>query len=472
MLFKILPGVQAQLDSLIKGDIDVISQFINPNWINDTILNDCNITISTTRRAGFGHVSFNTATWPANQRGLRRALAFAIGKYAISEIAYNNYSRPIDATLTPSVGTWSIEHENSSRQPVGSYYLPDSLRGNHNLLLDGFYDIDQDGWREWFNAARAGISWKETVNTSKFTPDSKNPDLIVASETGLNPSSFDVLNNTIFSDLTSWDEVKVTILGTSGSTIASTVLAQSTLAYHSVGIKATAQHVSFANLITRLDNGDFEAAFFGFTNRSGTGFLEALRTNHSTNAGIWRWSNATHDKLLDVIATSPFFSEALNASIDAQEILWYEQPLVVMYNNLLISVYRVDKFKGWVKPLGGKVASEWSPLKVHLTDLNGTPISGGQLRIDLEYSMSSQNPLNTADTTDLEVLGYIYDTLWKRDPYTLQPIPWLAKDWDIQFVNKTTGEALTALFFKLRYLRITSDFSSMMVHVRRHDEGS
>ncbi len=443
VLYKVIQGDEQQLLALKNGEIDVVGDFVAAQFISEDLINDPNIEINKTQRRGFGHVSFNTAKWPTDQRGLRRALAFAVDKWAISEEAWGGESQPIDSPVVPSIGIWSIEHPSALRKLPENYYDPNPIKGNHSLLQDGFYDIDNDGWREWFNATKAGKAWSAVVDVSAFTPDAANPDPNVANEAGPNPTAFTVTDATTFNDVNNWEEVSFPIIGSQGSTVVDAVVRQSQKAYHSVGIDAKIDFVDFNNLLSQLDAGTFNAAFFGY----GTGptplFLSAFMTGDPENEFVWRWSNQSFDEAVDVLLSTPFLDDALDAAYDAQEILWYEQPMVVMYNNLLISVYRTDKFKGWIQPSGDTVAGFWSTMKVHLTDDQGNPVTGGKLVQSLGQSMESQNLLNTQSAYSFEVLGKIYDSLWGRDPYTLQIIPWMADDWDVELVYNDTLQPFT-----------------------------
>ncbi len=443
VLYKIIQGDEQQLLALKNGEIDVVGDFVASQFISEDLLNDPNIGINKTQRRGFGHVSFNTAKWPTDQRGLRRALAFAVDKYAISEEAWGGESRPVDSPVVPSIGIWSIEHDSALRHLPENYYDPNPVKGNHSLLQDGFYDIDNDGWREWFNATKAGKAWSAVVDVSAFDPDAANPSTAVANEAGTNPTAFTVTDTTTFNNLNNWEEVSFEIIGSQGSTVVDTVVRQSQKAYHSVGIDAKISFVDFNNLLQQLTGGTFNAAFFGYSTGPTPLFLQSFMTDDPNNGEVWRWSNATYDDAVDTLLNTPYIDDALDASYTAQEILWYEQPMVVMYNNLLISVYRTDKFSGWIQASGSTVSGGWSTLKVHLTDAAGNPVTGGKLVQSLGQSMESQNPLNTQSAYSLEPLSYIYDSLWTRDPYTLQIIPWLADDWDVELVYNDTLQPFT-----------------------------
>ena len=77
-------------------------------------------------------------------------------------------------------------------------------------------------------------------------------------------------------------------------------------------------------------------------------FMQIFISDSVANQGRSRWYNLTFDGYWNIIDSSSDFDDVLQANFDAQQILWQEQPITVMYNNELTSMYRTDKFEGWV----------------------------------------------------------------------------------------------------------------------------
>ncbi len=444
IVFKVIPDPNDQLQALAGGDVDAIGNFVDDQLISENLLTDSNIEMNETLKHSFVQLSFNCAKWPTNYRGIRRALAFAVDKWAMSESAWEGTSRPVDGPVLPSLGLWSIEHPSSGQNFLGTsnYYNPDPLRGNLSLLQDGFYDIDNDGWREWFNATKAEMTWKEVVNIGAFNPDVSEPNISVANEAGPNPDAFTVHDATIFNDLNNWEEVELEILSEE-TDFASHAPIWLQEAYHSVGINTKLLFLSQNQMFSRIIDGNFSAAFNWLpTNTLDSNFLPLIltefKTDSSTNEFSWRWSNATYDAKVKEMVTTPFFEEVLKAAYDAQKILWHEQPMVILHANFFKSLYRTDVLKGWIQPSGDEVAGYWSALKVHRIDDQGNPIVGGQLRMAVDGFRYPMNPLRSHYENDWKVLTLIHDSPWKQDPYTFQIIPWLADDWKIEIVYNDT----------------------------------
>ncbi len=443
VLYKIILGDEQQLIALQDGKIDVVGDFILSYFITEEMLNDPNIEINKTYRLGFGQISFNSEKWPTNQRGLRRALAFAIDKWAICNKIWYGEAIPIDSPIVPSMGIWSIEHESALRHLPENYHDPNPVKGNHSLLQDGFYDINNDGWREWFNDTKAGKTWNEVVDVSVFNPDVENPSEAIANESGPDPDSFTVLDSTTFNDLANWENVSLEILGLPPYFV-DTVERRSAAAYQSVGIKAGTEYTYWTRFIDFLYNGSFNAAFFGAYVGFNPLFLAEFASNSTTNKQIWRWSNTTYDEVIDILLTSPYLDDVLEAAYRAQEILWHEQPMIPMYDTFRFSIYRVDKLEGWIQPAGKPVAGFWSTMKVHeVNELDGSIIIGGTLIQSLENAPDTLNPLKAASHESVLVLDLIYDRLWKIDPYTRQIIPWMADSWTVELVYNDTLQPFT-----------------------------
>jgi len=122
--------------------------------------------------------------------------------------------------------------------------------------------------------------------------------------------------------------------------------------------------------------------------------------------------------------------------------------------------YRCQSWKGFVNGYwakcscgGAKGINSW------WTFLNAYPeghLMGDCQHMTIRYGFStmglwSLNPIYAHDYWEWEVLNKIYDTLLKEDPYTLEDIPWIAKNWEIgTWIDPTTGEEKTKVRLTLR----------------------
>jgi ABC-type transport system substrate-binding protein/outer membrane protein assembly factor BamB len=93
------------------------------------------------------------------------------------------------------------------------------------------------------------------------------------------------------------------------------------------------------------------------------------------------------------------------------------------------------------------------------TFLNAYPeghLMGDCQHMTIRYGFStstlwSLNPIYAHDYWEWEVLNKIYDTLLKEDPYTLEDIPWMVKNWEFgTWIDPTTGEEKTKIRLTLR----------------------
>jgi len=389
--FQIIKGSQQQVLALQAGEIDMIGQFVDPD-LRIPLMTDPNILINQTIRRGFGLVSFNCEKTPTNWTSLRQAFAYALDKDELQLQALGGFSRPIDSPIPTSMGAWSLDNHPDF---VTNYYEPDPVTGNAILDAAGFVDIDSDGWREDPNG---------------------------------NPINFSIVGANV------------------NSTVIETVITFSINAFNSLHIKTYPDLIDFNTLLLNIDNDDFNAVFMAFS-LGGTDplFLENFQSDAIAND--WNFYNSTYDDLIDTMLKSGNETEVYEACWTAQRILWEEQPLCVIYQNLLISAYRKDPWEGFVNTEGEGVFDTWSFLKVQLKEDYGSGEDynsykqGGRFTVSLPEQMESTNILNSNSMYTHMPLDLVYDTLYKQNPYTHEDCAWLARDWLIEEVdpfNKTS----------------------------------
>lgn len=402
LYFRVITGAEQQVLALQAGEIDLIGQFVDPDLV-PPLLTDPNILINQTNRRGFGHISFNCEIAPTNWTALRTAYAHALDKDAIQQQALAGYSRPVDSPIPPSMGEWSLDNHPDF---VTNYYEPDPVAGNAILDAAGFDDIDSDGWREDPNG---------------------------------NAISFPVYGSQ------------------AGSVIIETVVALSVDAFQSIGINAREELIDFNTLLARVDSGDFYAGFWAF-NLGGTEplFLENFQSDDIGND--WNFVNTTYDDYVDIMLESNNETEVYEACWAAQRILWEEQPLVVAYQNLLISAYRKDPWTGFVNTEGEGAFDTWTFLKVHLKEAYGSGVvydtfkQGGRFTVSLPQQMESTNILNSNSAYTHMTLNMVYDGLYSRNPYSLADGASVAKDWTVEEVDENTTRAEAGDITKITYI--------------------
>jgi len=102
--------------------------------------------------------------------------------------------------------------------------------------------------------------------------------------------------------------------------------------------------------------------------------------------------------------------------------------------------YETQLWKGFVNGYWAKCSCGGAMgINSWWTFLNAYPeghLMGDCKHMTIRYGFSvpalrSLNPIYANDYWEWEVLNKIYDTLLKEDPYTLEDIPWIAKNWEI-----------------------------------------
>jgi len=384
--FEIIEGEMSEhIQALIDDNIDLIGNFVYENV--SLLESDPVIDINTTNRSGFGQLSFNCQQTPLNWSVLRTAFARALDKNSLQAEIFDGYSRSLDSPISFALPTWSLDNDPGF---MYNYYSSDILKANQTLDDAGFVDINDDGWRE-------------------------------------DPNGFPIHIPIMRSDIVS-------------SILDSTVNA-SIDAFHSIGINASADIMSFFDLLDKIDTDDYYAGFWGYAYQNlDPSFLESF-TSTSSFGNFQNWYNSSYDNEVSTMMESTDLSTVKQACKNAQKIFWEEQPLVVLYQNMMVSAHRNDRWTGFINVEGGGEFDTWSLLKAHLKPGIGTGddydnwMQGGQLRVSLPNSLSSTNPLINSYYTDLLVLNLVYDRLISYNPYTLEDCPWLAKDWLIEEVD-------------------------------------
>ncbi|MHA2364561.1 MAG: ABC transporter substrate-binding protein [Candidatus Hodarchaeales archaeon] len=450
--FKVINDEVALVESLRNGTIDMIGQFVDTSLLNASDYSNPNISLTQTRRRGYGHITFNAQRFPTNTRALRQGFAYALNKTDLQIQAFNNASYPADSPVVPSVGIWSCEHTLAQcSYPNGTYYDSYPEIANATVLSMGWYDYDGDGWREFFNGTTP--SWNGSAvyfndisgnpnydgytqyNVTTFADAAGANGTLSYSDSGLGNLHPDFWNSTLWVEDTSY-LFNVTA-GTTGSIVANTSIFISEATFQSMGIRAYASFIDFPTLIDNLNSGNFNSAFFGYAGLEPNPLeLNKFFSGSSDNQDYHRWYNSTFDSLWDIIDTSSNFTEVLETSYEAQRVLWQEQPLVVMYNNELTSMYRVDNFEDYITIPGVGAFNDISLTKAHLKSSfayqNPEWPLGGSFNYGLPLSMSSQNTIAYSDTYTITVMDMIEEELFNRNPENLSYMGELAHSWDIE----------------------------------------
>ncbi|MFW9929677.1 MAG: ABC transporter substrate-binding protein [Candidatus Thorarchaeota archaeon] len=458
IIYKVITQEELMVEALRTGEIDISGSFVNVALLKPSDYNNPDLGITETRRRGFGHMTFNTQKFPTNVRAFRQGFAYGLDKQKVSEQALAGASFTADSPIIASLGIWSCEYQYAQTpcSPTGdTYYSARPDKGNTTLVNAGFFDQNSDGFRQFYNGTLTGasgeglvwdgaaVSQSATTSTTNGYPDPNWDGYTYKGADGVR-RTFSQANQVAGGQLlgagdsgtsklasaaktgTNWIPIQFTITGSAGSQTVTDVVTIASEGFYSVGLHINTEYITFASLINKAISGDFYAVFFAWSLGSvDPTFLSLFQSTGVNNEQFQRFQNSTFDADWLVVQDSSNFNDVLQASMNAQQILWQEQPLVVMYNNQYTSVFRTDKFEGFVTE-PGRGAGVWIS-GVHLKNtyenwqqypdypLGGTLVYGLSQPIATRNSMSP----NGNDAYTQQTLSLVEDGLFTRNPETL-----------------------------------------------------
>jgi peptide/nickel transport system substrate-binding protein len=375
--FKTVVGDDQLVLALLNDEVDLIGDIVDPTFF-DGLIDTEDIEVASRIRNGYGFFTINCAKYPFNITAFRRAAAFAFDKYAISEDIWDGFAQPQDSVV-PVVSPWTIEG-----QLPYSYYDANTEFGNQLLDEAGFYDVHGDGFRE--------------------APDGSNFSVLVESASS-SPIAIEV-----------------------GET-----MAEGLQALH---INATSVPTEFTEYLSRLNfHGDYDMMFLAWDfYRFDVDWLAYEFWGENADANYTNYpnfNNSNYDAWRGQLLHSVDYAEVLEAALAMQEILVYECPYIVCYENHMLSAYRTDKFEGFMNDALDGVPTWWTGYKVHLKSASGGPF-GGTLRWSNSMVISPFNHMiMTGCPYCFRSEKWLYDSLIRRGPDG-NDIAWLAESYSIQ----------------------------------------
>ncbi|UCE10168.1 MAG: hypothetical protein JSW61_14550 [Candidatus Thorarchaeota archaeon] len=348
IVFDVIQQDDQRILALQNNEIDIIDSFIEPDFVPVVEATE-NVATASNIRNGYGLVDINTAKYPMNITNFRRAVAFALDKQAIQQDIFEGLSNAHDS-LVPATNPFSIEG-----QLPYTYYERNVDEGNRLLDLEGFVDVDLDGWRE--------------------APNGEPFDILVEASTTSNVAQ----------------EV--------GTFVAS--------ALTDIGVNARMEPTDFYEYLNRLYfHLDFDMVFYA--NTWGSYDIDQMMQNYwgdyvdEPYQNSVNWVNATYDSWMDQLLYGETFEEVYEAAIEMQKIWVWSVPMLVCYENQYIFAFRDDTFTGHVNdPLSG-AAGFWTNMKVQRTE--GGPF-GGTFRWGQSIDINTFNYLGSSSS------GYTQDVL-------------------------------------------------------------
>ncbi len=431
LVFNVITQDDQQVLALQDDQIDLIGDMVDPGFL-DTLTEAANIDVARVLRNGYGYTVINTAKYPMNITDFRRALAFALDKEAISDDVWDGLSSPQDSCV-PQVNPGSIE----GLLPY-TYYEANAVLGNQLLDAAGFAIDSETGFR-----------------------------------TAPNGQPFDILVECATSS-----DIAIEV---------GTKVAEALTALH---VDAESRPTDFYEYLNRLYfHGDFDMVFLGSSfNNFDLDWLAYEYWSEYADEPYWNFANfrnASYDSWRDQLLHSTYWDGpggVLEAALKMQEIWVYQSPMIICYENVLLSAYRTDKFDGYVNDVSDGVPGWWTNYKVHLKDSEGGPF-GGSFRWSNPLDIDTFNLMVSSSAYTMNVLNQLYDSLITQDSDG-NDVNWLAESYTaqthsdnpavpaghtrftfnlVQNATWTDGSPLTAedVAFTLNYFRDSPDLSEM-----------
>ena len=333
----------------------------------------------------------NCNRFPTNITGYRRALAYALDKGAVVQASTEGLAFLQDCALPLTFGNWTYES-----QLTQTYYTQDILTANATLEVAGFRDLDENGWRDY-----------DADNSSTLTPG-------------------DILDVNF----------EIELFHTEGHAPSGNAVDLAVQGLHLCGIMAVAAPQDFYEMLDRISASDYWLGCFTFTNMVSADLLYDLFHSSTSNNHLYfgGWTNATYDMVAEALIAASTETEANNWAWACQEILWFEQPMIVCYNDVYTHAYRIDIWEGYINMRGrNRIGNGYSLVHVRLREDAGGPFGcyPTEYIMGLSEGLWTMNWLmNPNHRSSNTVFQLVYDELWTISPYDWTPQPSLAYTWD------------------------------------------
>jgi ABC-type transport system substrate-binding protein len=370
--YDIIPNTANLVQAIHDDDIDILQARLDDSIQFLALDAATNIEIAKYDRNGYGYAVLNTAKYPLSITALRRAIAFACDKQAICTDLFEGMATPQDSPI-PLANPYCIDGDLSY-----DYYASDIDHANQLLDDAGFLIPEGETYRH----APNGTPFNITIEVSD-----------------------------------SW-----------GISIELGAAFES--AMQALHVDAVSQPTGFYEILTKLNNHlDYDMTFLGRSigDFDVTWMAYEFWSDYADTPFInfANFANTTFDAYRDDLLNSPYHDEVMYALDQMQEILVYECPIIICYNNFEFGLYRTDKFEGFVDDIVDSVPCWWTNYQTHLMSSQGGPF-GGTFRIGIPESIDTFNFMATSSEHTALALSNMYDSLMRRSP-TGELIPWLAE---------------------------------------------
>ena len=370
IVYKVIANQDQRILALQAGEIEMDTSLFDPVYLPQLDA-DPDIDIYSALRNGYGHLTINCRDYPLNISSLRRAFAYAFDKTEVTVEIMDGFSQEHDSVV-PYPNGWCVEDDFPYH-----YYTDQAATGNAILDTAGFTIDGGTGFR----LAPNGDPFNIVIEYASSSPE-----------------------------------------------IAGGVAQIGVDALRRLDIDAEPRAADFNEYISRLDShGDYDMVFYAQNFYSNdvdwlayeywSGYADVPYQN-PTN-----FRNATYDSWRDQLLNSTTYADVYDAASEMQQILQYNVPKLIVYENTYLQGYRNDIFTGHVADLGRYISGPWTMRKIHKID--GSP--GGSVPIALGQEPDSFNIYTSNSQYSAHILQNLYSSLFKYGP-DLNPWPDLAED--------------------------------------------
>ena len=334
----------------------------------------------------------NCKRFPTNITAYRRALAYALDKYAVVQASTGGLAFLQDCALPIALGNWTYES-----QLTQTYYSQNIHTANATLEAAGFRDLDGNGWRDY-----------DCDNSSTFTPG-------------------DILDF----------QFNIELFHTAGHAPSGNAVELAVQGLHLCGIMAEVAPQGYYEMLDMISSSDFWLGCFTFTNVVSPEVLFKLFHNSTSDHHFYfgGWTNATYITYVENLMAARTIEEANHWAWQCQEILWYEQPMVVCYNDVYTHAYRTDIWEGYInRHCRNRIGNGFSLVHIRLKEDAGGPFGcyPTEYKLSLNEGVDTTNYLLSNSEYTAKVFQLVYEGLWTYSPYDWTPQPALAYAWETE----------------------------------------
>ena len=356
IVFQVMYSQDQRILALQAGDIEIDSLCVDP--IHYTVLDtDPDIELCEIVRNGYVHLTFNCEKYPLNYSGLRRAFAFAFDQQSVIDDVLYGFGICHDS-LVPQVNSWCIDDDFGY-----NYSLPQPDIGNAILDELGFLINTSSGYRM-------------APNGSSFSID------VLYSASGTHPVLYYI--ETAFEEL----HIDANMVASDWNIFREQI----------------ANHEDFDMVYwaSNFEGNDIRSLMDDFTSMN----AEVNGKNPSN------FRNTTFDSYLDQFINSSTYEEVFEAAAEMQHILHYNVPQFVVYENVYINPYRVDRFTGHIQDTLRGICNPWTLRNIKRVD----GYLGGTVTIAISDQPDSFNIYTTNSRETPIILDNLLPSLYKVGP--------------------------------------------------------